>query len=107
MTRPLDGGCQIALMARAGAGLAARTNFTPFADEAAQHIGLFVVDGLDLIDAKLANFGARLGTTVSVKRTKSARSRYIDIALREDGGRKVNYIKAGFSRAKCSFNLRR
>src|SRR5512143_2764576 len=59
MARALDGESQVTLMARAGAGLAARANFAAVADEAAQLLGRFVIDLLRLLDAELAHLGAR------------------------------------------------
>jgi hypothetical protein len=59
MARALDGESQVTLMARTGAGLAARPNFAAVADEAAQLLGRFVINLLCLFDAELAYLGAR------------------------------------------------
>src|SRR6202008_2778433 len=53
--RALDGYRKPALMARAGAGHAARKNLAALLDERRQNLGLLVVDEIDSVDAKTAN----------------------------------------------------
>lgn len=59
MAGAFDGTGQGPLMARAGAGLPSWADLAIFGHEAAQHVGVFVIDGNVLICAKLANFWAR------------------------------------------------
>ena len=54
--RALDRYREPALMARASARHAARKNFAALLDERRQNLGLLVVDEIDAIDAKTANF---------------------------------------------------
>lgn len=58
MPGPLDRSRQLALVACAGARLAAGPDLPVFRDETAQHVRLFVVDDGVLVCAELANLGA-------------------------------------------------
>src|SRR5947207_5537964 len=53
--RALDRVLQLALMQRAGSGDAARKDLAPLRDELLQHLHVFVVDVLELLDAELAD----------------------------------------------------
>ena len=71
MAGALDSRGQVALMLGAGAGLTTRANLAALADEAAQLVSLLVVDGLDLIDAELADLGARLELATAAFATRA------------------------------------
>src|SRR6185369_10298193 len=53
--RALDRVLELALMQRAGAGDAARKDLPALRDELLQHLHVFVVDVLELLDAELAD----------------------------------------------------
>jgi len=81
MTRALDRDGQMALMPGARAGLAARADFATIAQEAAQLIGLLIIDRFDLVDTELTDFGTRhvfaaapLATRPATARTTTTRS---------------------------------
>lgn len=59
MAGALDFLRQLALVLGARAGLAARADLALFGDEAAQQLGVFVVDVCAFFNAELANLGAR------------------------------------------------
>jgi len=54
VARTFDSYSQVTLVLGAGAGLAARTDLSVIADEAAQHIELFVINYRIFFGAKLA-----------------------------------------------------
>ncbi len=89
MAGAFDGRGQVALMARARAGLAARANLAALTDEAAQHIGLLVVNALDLVDAELAHLGARgeFAATALAARAAAAATRAARSPIRRRGRR--------------------
>src|SRR3989304_1851064 len=70
----LDGDRQQALMAGARARLAARPNLAAFVHEAAQQIGLLVIDALAFFDPEPANLG-RAPKTLAHPAARSARAR--------------------------------
>jgi hypothetical protein len=55
----LNGCCEPALVARAGAGAPARQDFAAVGDIALEPLDIFVVGGSDLIDAEAADFATR------------------------------------------------
>jgi len=56
IARLLDGPRQTALMRRAHAGQASRSDLAAFRHELRQQTDIFVIDRFDLFDAKLAHF---------------------------------------------------
>src|SRR6202008_890633 len=83
--RALDGYGKPSLMARAGAGHAARKNLAALLDERRQNLGLLVVNEIDAVDAKTANlllateaalaaFGGSAGAAAATLRARTGRS---------------------------------
>lgn len=58
MAGALDFPRKLALMFGTGACLAARADFTLFGDEAAQKVGVFIIDVCAFFNTKLANLRA-------------------------------------------------
>ena len=55
MASPLDGGCQFPLVLRACAGLAPWADLAVFRNEAAQEIGILIIDHRILVYTELTN----------------------------------------------------
>src|SRR6201987_6069708 len=83
--RALNGYRKPSLMARAGAGHAARKNLAALLDERRQNLGLLVVNEIDAVDAKtdnlllanepaLAAFGRPAGPAAATLRARTGRS---------------------------------
>jgi len=66
MARAFNGDGDLALMARAGPRLAAGPDFAPLVDQAAQQLGVFVINGLVFFSAELANAHPADGATATI-----------------------------------------